>query len=129
MSVRDQARFRYILDLPAYSASLTHPFWVLFSGSLLFKIDTDIEEWPFITGLQPWKHYVPVRPDLSDLVANIEWANSNPAMARQIASFGYTFACEHLNDAESALEHSYALIWSYAKLVNGAKETGKFRYP
>ena len=39
----------------------------------------------FYAELQPWKHYVPVKADLSDLKARHEWAEAHQAEARAIA--------------------------------------------
>lgn len=38
--------------------------------------------------MKPWRHYVPVSPDLSDLKAKFDWAQSHPKKAFQIARNG-----------------------------------------
>ena len=42
------------------------------------------------TVLKPFEHYVPVRPDLSDLIERIEWLRANDAKAQKIAEAGRT---------------------------------------
>mmetsp|Transcript_32904 Transcript_32904/g.55942 ORF Transcript_32904/g.55942 Transcript_32904/m.55942 type:complete len:576 (-) Transcript_32904:221-1948(-) len=41
--------------------------------------------------LKPWKHYIPVRPDLKDLKAKFEWAEAHPTQARIISETGTAF--------------------------------------
>ena len=45
-------------------------------------------EWYYFLGLKPWKHYVPLRPDLSDLVEKTELLRQNDTLARQVAEDG-----------------------------------------
>ncbi|ABF82065.1 hypothetical protein MIV035R [Invertebrate iridescent virus 3] len=54
--------------------------------------------------LKPWVHYVPVRPDLSDLFDRIEWCRANDAQCRAMAENAYQFYRTHL-DKESILDH------------------------
>jgi hypothetical protein len=42
--------------------------------------------------LRPFEHYIPVLPDLSDLVQKIEWANENPEEAWLIQQRGLEVA-------------------------------------
>ena len=41
-------------------------------------------EWYYSLGLTPWKHYVPIRPDLSDLIEKTELLRQNDTLARQV---------------------------------------------
>ena len=42
--------------------------------------------------LQPWVHYVPIKPDLSDLLDTIRYLRANDDMAREIGQRGRAFA-------------------------------------
>ena len=42
--------------------------------------------------LEPWRHYVPVAADLSDLVERIEWCRGHTAECRAIAQAGQALA-------------------------------------
>ncbi len=44
--------------------------------------------------LIPWKHYVPVSEDLSDLKSKYDWAESHPHKAKRIADAGTQFMRE-----------------------------------
>lgn len=46
--------------------------------------------------LEPYKHYIPIKKDLSDLVDKIKWAKENDEEAQQIAKKGQLFAFENL---------------------------------
>jgi len=43
------------------------------ADSLVLKQDSEYYEF-FYKELQPWKHYVPVKRDLSDVVQQVKWA-------------------------------------------------------
>lgn len=51
---------------------------------LLFHHETPAKDW-FYDELVPWKHYVPVRTDLTDLREKFEWAEANEDKAQEIA--------------------------------------------
>lgn len=42
--------------------------------------------------MRPWKHYIPVAPDLRDLKAKFDWAEKHPNQARTIAQAGTRLA-------------------------------------
>jgi len=53
-------------------------------------------EWFYSLGLEPNVHYVPIKPDLSDLVQTLRHLRENPSVARQIASNGLKYYNEML---------------------------------
>ena len=42
--------------------------------------------------MKPWKHYVPVAPDLRDLKDKFDWAEAHPNQAKTIAQAGTRLA-------------------------------------
>ena len=46
--------------------------------------------------LIPNEHYIKVKPDLSDLIEKLEWANKNDSEAKRIAQNGKEFAHKNL---------------------------------
>jgi hypothetical protein len=46
----------------------------------------------FDAALQPWRHFVPVEENLSDLPARVRWAAANPEQAAAIARRGRAWA-------------------------------------
>tara|TARA_B110000285_G_C14615769_1_gene376894 strand:- start:64 stop:231 length:168 start_codon:yes stop_codon:yes gene_type:complete len=55
----------------------------MLSGSVALKVDSDFGQW-FYGAIKPYKHYVPVKNDLSDLVEQVEWLKQNDDKAREI---------------------------------------------
>lgn len=51
---------------------------------LLFHHVTPMKDY-FHDRIEPWKHYVPVAPDLSDLKEKFQWAEEHPQDAKKIA--------------------------------------------
>ncbi|KAJ7733335.1 glycosyl transferase family 90-domain-containing protein [Mycena metata] len=81
--------YKYLLDLDGNTSSGRF-LKLLKSGSLVFK-STLFTEY-FTPWLRPFEHYIPVLPDLSDLVERIEWARANDDEARRIQAAGKEFA-------------------------------------
>lgn len=69
--------------------------YLLASDSLVFKQDSNYYEY-FYKQIKRWKHFVPVKKDLSDLVEKIKWAKANDEDARKIALEGQRFARNNL---------------------------------
>ncbi|KAL7452254.1 hypothetical protein ACHAWC_003990 [Mediolabrus comicus] len=51
---------------------------------LLLHHETAAKDYIF-DDIQPWVHYVPVKEDLTDVMEKLEWADTHPAEAKQIA--------------------------------------------
>lgn len=67
-------------------AAYRYPYLML-GNSLVLKQDSPYYE-HFYQSLKPWKHYVPVKRNLSDLLEKIKWAKENDEEARKIATEG-----------------------------------------
>ncbi|XP_069698369.1 protein O-glucosyltransferase 2-like isoform X2 [Periplaneta americana] len=86
--------FKYQINIDGTVAAYRFPY-LLAGDSLVFKQDSKYYEF-FYKELQPWKHYVPFKSDLSDLVERIQWAKNNDAEAQTISKNGQKFAQENL---------------------------------
>ncbi len=88
MSMEDMYKHKYVLDMDGIGATFRHRF-LLLSGSLLFKIESNVTLWYF-KYLQPMVHYIPVDHDNleQDLPAKLQWAMEHDAEAEQIAING-----------------------------------------
>lgn len=87
-------QYKYQVDIDGTVAAYRFPY-LLAGDSLVFKQNSKYYE-HFYKELEPWKHYVPFKRDLSDLVEKIQWAKSNDAEAQIIARTGQKFAQENL---------------------------------
>jgi len=88
-------RFKYVIDLPGHTYS-TKLYWMLFLKRPLFLVPPRMPfEWESL--LIPWKHYMPVKSDLSDLVDHFHWAENNPKKVAQINQNLYALGMEKMS--------------------------------
>ncbi|KAJ7069892.1 glycosyl transferase family 90-domain-containing protein [Mycena amicta] len=113
----DIYKYKYLLDVDGNTFSGRY-LGLLRSGSLVFKstaFDDYFNEW-----LRPYEHYVPVLPDLSDLLDKIEWARANEAEARRIQETGKLFAQKVMTDDQNDCYFALVLL-EWARLQSGAR--------
>lgn len=110
----DHLKYKYLVDVDGNSCSYERYFWLLLSNSLVLKQMTPNIQW-YYGALEPYKHYVPVKEDLSDLLEKIEWAKEHDLEARLIAEEATHFIENNLQPEDTAL-YLYLLIKEYAKL-------------
>jgi hypothetical protein len=72
--------------------------------------------------LRPYEHYIPVRPDLSDLVEKIEWAQNHDGEARAIQARGQEMARRVMTDAQNDC-YFFALLLEWAQLEENSRDT------
>ncbi len=99
----DFLHYRFMLDADGYSCAWMSFFLKLISGSVVLKIDSPLEQW-YHRELVPWKHYIPLARDLSDLEHVYTWLITHDEQARQIAIEGDRAA------RKISLEHSLAQV-------------------
>jgi hypothetical protein len=105
------ARFKAVIDIGGNSDSWTHGLFLsLLGGSCVVRIESErgFSQW-YHDRLLPWVHYVPVRSDLSDLEAAVDWIFANDAGAREIGEAGCAFA--------KALDFQTELTATVARLI------------
>jgi hypothetical protein len=87
-------KYSIVIDIEGngYSGRLKHLLW---SHRPLLLVDRPHKEF-FFEFLQEWKHYIPVKRDLSDLVEKTKWCMNNYNEALQIAENAYQFSKIHL---------------------------------
>lgn len=110
----DHLKYKYLVDVDGNSCSYERYFWLLLSNSLVLKQVTPNIQW-YYGGLEPYKHYLPIREDLSDLMEKIEWARHHDAEAKQMAENATQFAERELSP-ENTLVYLHLLLNEYAKL-------------
>jgi len=71
-----------------YSGRLKHLLW---SHRPVIIVDREHKEF-FFDKLEPGKHYIPVKRDLSDLIINIKWCLENEKESKIIAENAYQFS-------------------------------------
>ncbi|KAL1124031.1 hypothetical protein AAG570_001801 [Ranatra chinensis] len=86
--------YKYQLNLDGTVAAYRFPY-LLVGDALVFKQESEYYE-HFYKELRPWKHYIPFKTDLSDLVEKIKWAINNDDKAQEIAKAGQLYARNNL---------------------------------
>lgn len=88
---KEMLGYKYLIDIDGEVNAWSGLFWKLYSGSVVFKVESHYEQW-YYSDISPWVHYVPVKGDLSDLYDRFEWALQNDEACRHIAENGKKFA-------------------------------------
>lgn len=96
----EQIRARYLISIDGWAAEWDGLVWKLASGSVVLVVESRWELW-YSRRIEPWKHYVPVRADLGDLVEKITWCRDHDPQCRAIAERAAAFAREELTFAEA----------------------------
>jgi hypothetical protein len=84
------------------------------------RLQSTIFEEHFNEWMRPFEHYVPVLPDLSDLVEKIEWANANPREAQLIQQRGLEVARRVVTDDQNDC-YMFAVLLEWARLQHYAR--------
>lgn len=84
---------KYAIDIDGNGNAWSNFFTRLLMGCCVIKVasPTGYRQW-YYDRLEPWKHFVPARADLSDLADTIEWCRTHESDCALIASAGRDFA-------------------------------------
>jgi hypothetical protein len=85
--------YRYQIDIDGNSNSWPGLFGKLLTGSPVLKVESarGYRQW-YYDRLIPWRNFVPVAADMSDLVERVEWLMAHDAEARRIGAEGRALA-------------------------------------
>jgi hypothetical protein len=86
-------QFKYLIDIDGNSNPWSNLFQRLLTGSTVLKVESSraLNQW-FYHELVPWENYVPIAPDLSDLIEKVEWLIRNDGYAREVGEAGRLLA-------------------------------------
>ncbi|KAJ7766055.1 glycosyl transferase family 90-domain-containing protein, partial [Mycena metata] len=114
----DVYKYKFLMDVDGNSFSGRY-LGLLRSGSLVFK-STAFAEF-FNDWLIPYEHYIPVLPDLSDLVDKVNWAVENDDEAHRIQQAGQAFAERVLTNDQNDCYFSRVLLeWARLEAMTDA---------
>jgi len=103
ISIRDHLDYRYVLCLEGYDVA-SNLKWVMSSGSLAVMPPPAYETWFMEGSLMPGEHYVPIRPDHSDLIEQLDHYSSRPAAAKAIVHAANEYTRQFMDpDKEKAI--------------------------
>jgi len=86
-------RYKYHILIDGNSSPWSNLFQQLLTGSTILKVESSrgLVQW-FYDELRPWHNYVPIAPDMSDLVDKVKWLNRNDQVAEAIGRRGLELA-------------------------------------
>jgi hypothetical protein len=89
MTIEEKAKFKYILNLDGHVSAfrLGHE---LSLGSVVLIPESDYYLW-FSYLLVPYKHFIPIKRDLSDLITQIKWCIENDKTCKNISDNALNF--------------------------------------
>ena len=124
MSPEEQSTYKYILNLDGHVSAFRLTL-ELHMGSVVLLQEytpgmTNYRTWVHRL-LQPYRHYVPVKRDLSDLMEQIEWCRTHDDECRQIALNARAIA-ERFLSRDGILDYLQYLLCRVKTTV------GKYRY-
>ena len=96
MEVGDMMKYKYILTMGGTSGTSSSILWKLATSSVVLYVKSEFIDWydPFLV---PWKHYVPIASDLSDLKKKFRMLELHPKLALNIIKNANEIA-ELIND-------------------------------
>jgi hypothetical protein len=114
----DWGRFKYHIDIDGNSSPWSNLFQRLLTGGTVLKVESRrrLEQW-FYDKLIPWKNYVPISTDMSDLGDKVRWLNRHEDFARKVGESGLRLAEEMTYERE--LQRSIAVISSAFRYFRG----------
>ncbi|MEM9855281.1 MAG: glycosyl transferase family 90 [Pseudomonadota bacterium] len=84
---------KFAIDIDGFSNTWDNLFHRLLFGCCVLKVESEVgfRQW-YYDRLIPWRHYVPVAADLSDLSDKVSWLHENDPEAHAIAQHGQALA-------------------------------------
>ena len=108
-SGEELARFKYQLDLGGWGGtSWTGTLHKLSMPGVLFHHETSMKD-SYFDDLIPWRHYIPIKEDLSDLRAKYQWARAHDDVCRQISLEAKRWLARFVSD-RGLLRHNYVKL-------------------
>jgi len=101
ISFLDMKKYKYLIDLPGHTYS-TKLYSFLHSKRVIFRVEGVNREHEFYweKWVEPWVHYIPVRPDFSDLVDQYHKIEENPMMYDMIVENCLRLIDEKINQTK-----------------------------
>jgi hypothetical protein len=75
-SIKNHLEYKYQLLIDGNTCAYSRAYWQLFSNCIIFKQASDNIQW-FYDLLEPYKHYIPLQADISDLKEKTLWAKEH----------------------------------------------------
>lgn len=130
LTPEEQSKYKYLINIDGHvsafrlSLEMSMGCCILLVESKIPTLQSGWKMW-FHDFLKPYVHYVPVKFDLSDLVAKIEWCREHDEECKKIAENALTFSSVFLSK-DGVLDYMQALLVKlHNKYGNGNVVYGK----
>lgn len=110
LSLEEQSRYKYIIHIQGHVQAFRLSI-ELAMRSVILLVDCPYKLW-FEHKLIPYKHYVPVASDLSDLIQQLEWCQTHDEACQEIAENVFAFYETELSK-EACLKRLYQVVLGY----------------
>lgn len=119
LPIEKMTRYSYLIDIggQGYSGRLKY---LMFTKRPILYVERRYREW-FNDEMVPWVHYVPVAPDLGDLLAKAQWLFDNLEKAREIAQAAFEFAMNYFIE-DRLFERIQQVSFNHACLLRFARQ-------
>jgi hypothetical protein len=103
------ADYQFAIDIDGNSNAWANLFGRLLLGCCVIKVQSpaNFRQW-YYDALEPWRHYVPVTADMSDLIEQIAWCRAHGSECEAIARRGAQLA--HAMTLEGEIGKTVALL-------------------
>ena len=111
LTPKQQSFYKYIIHVDGHSSAFRLSLEMSMKSVLLI-VDSDYYIW-YKRRLEPYKHYIPIKKDLSDLLQQITWCRENDDKCKIIADDCYKFYEDNLQE-----QHIYEYL---SDIINNLK--------
>ncbi len=115
ISVLDQIAYKYLIDIDGNTCNDGRTYWMNHANSVLLKQQSEHVFW-FSERFKPFEHYIPFKPDLSDLIETIHWAQDNDLKCQDISLNSSDLAASVYKISEQ-IKYFSQLITQYVDLL------------
>ena len=116
MSLEDQSRYKYIIHVSGHVQAYRLSAELAMHSVVLMVEDARGYKLWFEKKLEPWVHFVPVKADLSDLGARVDWCRQNDAQCKTIAMNARAFYNKYLSK-HGCLNYLYEMLHAYRSKI------------
>ena len=128
LSGDQHAHYKYQFDLGGWGGTTwTGTIYKLSMPGVLFHHETSMKD-SFFDALEPWKHYIPVKEDLSDLRERYDWARAHDEECRRISETATAWV-RNFTSRRSILEHNYLKLAVPLERALDPTGVGAYRIP
>jgi hypothetical protein len=113
LNIEQQRQYRYIVSLEGNDVA-TNLKWIMSSNSLCLMPEPTYETWFAEAKVEPNVHYVPLKPDFSDLVDKVAYFEKHAAEAGRITAAANAYCREFGNERD---EQAISLLVLYKYFV------------